>query len=232
MKKIMVILLVIMLVCSLLSACSGAPAASPALNSSAPSQPIKSDNTPERPSASESDTQDQPTQSNTPGLPSTPDGAADGLAQQFLDSLENCPYVEDENNRIGFDIDRIEKDGDDYVVYWTSTNAAIAKNPSNVAYAFSLITFYNPEDYSNSYQGFTMENGQMNVDFAAGESISYDHVRVKLPTASKVVYMFFAGAENGPEELYTVPLFYTLILDDNPHVFESAPRAANGLFSE
>ena len=65
-----------------------------------------------------------------------------------------------------------------------------------------------------------------------GEHVSFDHERVKFSTASLVGYMFFAEAEDGPEELYTVPLFYTLIPDDNPHVLESTPRAANGLFSE
>ncbi len=71
----------------------------------------------------------------------------------------------------------------------------------------------------------------MSVSFGVGESISYDHVRVNFPTASKVVYLYFAGAES-PEELYTVPLFFTLVLDDDPHVYEAAPRAANGLFGE
>lgn len=156
-------------------------------------------------------------------------GDPDSMAKQFLAALKNCPSISEEDNRMGFGIDRIEKDGDDYVVYWTASNELISANPSNEAYAFSLITFYDPADYANSYQGFTMEDGRMQVQFGVGESISYDHVRVSFPTDSKVVYLYFAGAE-GPEEIYTVPLFYTLVLDDDPHVYESTPRAANGLF--
>lgn len=166
------------------------------------------------------------------GLVSTAmgEGSPEQRARAFVDALDNCPLVEEKDNQIGFGIDCIEKDGDDYIVYWTSTNDMIRKNSGNMAYAFSQITFYDPEDYTKSYQGFTVENGKLNVNFHAGESISYDHVRISFPTPSSVVYMYFAGAVDAPKELYTVPLFYTLILDDQPRVLEDTPRAANGLF--
>ncbi len=157
---------------------------------------------------------------------------AEALAQGFLEQLENCPFVKPEDNRIGFGIDRIEKDGDNYFVYWSSTNDMINQNPNNMAYAFSLITFYDPEDYSNTYQGYTVVDGKINLNLVGGEEISYNHVRVNFPTSSKIVYMYFAGAPDGPDELYTKPLFYTLILDDNPRVYETTPREANNLFGE
>lgn len=153
-------------------------------------------------------------------------------ARAFVDALSDCPLVEEKDNQMGFGIDRIEKDGDDYIVYWTATNDLIRKNSGNTAYAFSLITFYDPEDYTKSYQGFTVKDGKISVSFHEGERISYDHVRVSFPTPSSVVYLYFAGAVDGPEELYTVPLFYTLILDDQPRVLEDTPRAANGLFEQ
>ncbi len=158
--------------------------------------------------------------------------SAEAQAQGFLDKLENCPPVKPEDNRIGFAIDRIEKDGDNYFVYWSSTSDMINRNPNNMAYAFSLITFYDPEDYSNAYQGYTVENGKISLSFVNGEEISYNHVRVNFKTPSKVVYMYFAGAPAGPAEIYTVPLFYTLILDDNPRNYETVPRAANNLFGQ
>jgi hypothetical protein len=46
------------------------------------------------------------------------------------------------------------------------------------------------------------------------------------------VYLSFSGAPDGPEQLYTLPLFYTLILDDNPRVYEDTPRAAGTLFAQ
>ncbi|MCE5343750.1 MAG: hypothetical protein LLF96_09270 [Eubacteriales bacterium] len=167
---------------------------------------------------------------NTVSLAESQD--VDAVAQGFLDALDNCPPVSTDENLIGFSIDKIEKDGDDFIVYWSATNEIISGNSSNVAYAFSLIKFYDPEDYTNAYQGYTVQDGEMHVDFSAGESISYDHVRVRFSTPSNVVYLYFAGAPDGPEQIFTVPLFYTLILNDEPRVLEETPRAANDLFAE
>lgn len=172
----------------------------------------------------------EPTPEPKPAPPAAAPAEADALARGFLDGLEDCPYVAPEENLIGFHITKIEKDGGDYIVYWGSTNDTITGNSGNIAYAFSLIKFFDPEDYTNTYQGFTMDGSSMQVDFKEGEFISYDHVRVTFDTPSDVVYLYFAGAADGPEELYTVPLFYTLILDDNPRVFEDTPRAAGSLF--
>lgn len=163
----------------------------------------------------------------------------DAVAMGFISALDNCPLISPEENLMGFSVDQITKDGDDYVVYWSATNEMITGNSAfaaytsaNAAYAFSLIKFYDPENYANTYQGYTVQDGKMQLPFASGERISYDHVRVSFSTPSKVVYLYFAGAPDGPRQIYTVPLFYTLILNDDPHVLEDTPRAANGLFDE
>lgn len=153
------------------------------------------------------------------------------VAKKFLEALENCPNVSPEENKLGFGIDRIEKDGDDYFIYWTATNELLYRNPDNIPYIFSLISFYDPADYSRSYRGFEIKDGDIVRTLKVGESLSCDHVRVNFETDSKVVYMYFKGVEE-PEEIYTLPLFYTLILDDNPRVVEEVPRAANGLFDQ
>ena len=162
------------------------------------------------------------------GAPADPEASA----KAFLDALPAAVPLTPEQNLIGFSIDRIEQDGDDYVVYWRSTNDLINQNSSNVAYTFSLIRFYDPADLSRSYQGFEVVDGKLSVSFEAGETIAYDHVRVRFTTPSRVVYLSFSGAPDGPEQLYTVPLFYTLILDDNPRVYEDTPRAAGTLFAQ
>lgn len=150
-------------------------------------------------------------------------------AQEFLDALENCPPVEEEENKLGIGVDRIEKAGDDYYIYWTANEELVSKNSPNMAFVFFNLSFYDPEDYSRSYRDFEEKDGQMTKTFKEGEFIGYDYVRVNFKTDSKVVYMYFKGVEE-PEYVYTVPLFYTLILDDNPRVFEGVPRVANGIF--
>lgn len=157
--------------------------------------------------------------------PDAPDSEA--LAMQFLSALENCDPVEDGENMMGFAVTGIEKDGEDYIVNWTFSNDIIAGSAQNMAYAFSLMTFYDPEDLSHSYQGFTLENGSLQVDFEEGESISYDHVRIRsdaFTTDSGVVYLYFGGAPDEAEAIRTVPMFYTLILGDEPKLAEDTPR--------
>lgn len=157
--------------------------------------------------------------------PDAPDSEA--LAEQFLAALENCDPVGDGENMMGFAVTGIEKDGEDYIVSWTFSNDIIAGSAQNMAYAFSLMTFYDPEDLSHSYQGFTMDNGSLQVDFEEGESISYDHVRIRsdaFATDSGVVYLYFEGAPDEAETIRTVPMFYTLILGDEPKLAEDTPR--------
>lgn len=231
MKKILTLLLGLMLICSLFSACSGSQEVSPNTQSNTPDISVNSENAEESTPTQENENSDQSIESNKPDESAAPSGTPDEMARQFLDALENCPPVKAEDNRMGFGIDRIEKVGDNYDVFWKTTTEI-----DNRA-AFFMITFYDPADYSNIYQGFTKdENGRTKVEFSEGESTNYDHVRVKFTTDSKVVYMFFEGWEDVPKEhyekYYTVPLFYTLILDDNPHVLESTTRAANGIFGE
>jgi len=158
---------------------------------------------------------------------------SEALAAQFLAELERCDPVEADDNRMGFSVTGIEKDGSDYIVNWSFSNEIIAYNAQNMAYAFSLVTFYDPEDLDRSYQGFTIENGSLQVSFEPGESISYDHVRIRsdeFSTDSGVVYMYFEGAPDEADSIRTVPMFYTLILGDEPKLAEEAPRNGAMLF--
>jgi hypothetical protein len=139
--------------------------------------------------------------------------------------------VETADDSIGLGIKNIEKNGDEFTVHLSYKNDIINNSPENITYADTLITFYDPQDYTHTYQAFDKdEEGKIVFHFKAGDSLSrMDYVHVNFPTPSKVVYMYFAGAPDVPN-LYTVPMFYTLILDDDPRVFEPQPRAANGIF--
>lgn len=153
-------------------------------------------------------------------------------AQGFVVKLRGAKPVSADENKIGLAIKSITKSGDDYIVTWDASNDIIASNTDNQTRVLSQIYFIDPEDYSNNYQTFTVEDGKMHFNFETGDEISMKAMRVKFVPKCKVMYMYFTGipAEGNPPELYTVPLFYTLVLDDKPHVLEEAPRHALQFF--
>ena len=154
------------------------------------------------------------------------------LARGFVDALGNCSLVEEKDNKIGFGIGKIEKVGDNFIVYWTSTNELLTVPPFSINNQINQmkisirITFFDPQDYTHHYAKTAAD---FPTEVKGNEA--FDNISINLPTSSNVVYVYFNGIED-PSEMYTVPLFYTLILDDNPRLLEDQPRAANGIFDK
>ncbi|MDR2451586.1 MAG: hypothetical protein LBE85_07435 [Candidatus Accumulibacter sp.] len=156
-------------------------------------------------------------------------------AKIFLDRLPGAVPVTDEENKVGLYIENITKSKGDYVVDYRCTNKIISGNSNNMALLMTQIYFIDPESYENHYQPFTIKDGKVNVVFEQGDEIGYPIRRIKFEPPSKIMYMYFSGIEKGgnnPPELATVPLFFTLVLGDNPQVFERTPRHAGNLFDE
>jgi hypothetical protein len=95
---------------------------------------------------------------------------------------------------------------------------------------YTMFTFYDPEDYTSTSVGYTVENGYKMCRLY-GQTSTMKQVPVYLTTPSDVVFLYFPGLDYLPE-MYTVPLFFTLVMGDTPHVYEATPRLANGLFAE
>ena len=156
-------------------------------------------------------------------------------ASLFLNNLNGAVPVKKEDNLIGLSISSVSKSGNDYIVSWTSSNDLIKNSSSNQAYLLSQIHFIDPENYENNYQPFTIENGKISRTFEAGDEISNQVERVKFEPPSKVMYVYFKGVEKSPgnpSELYTVPLFFTIVLGDTPYILEQTPRYAGTMFDK
>jgi len=156
-------------------------------------------------------------------------------AIQLLGRLEKAAPVAKEENLVGLSIASVKKSGDDYIVRWASTNDMIEKNPGNQAFLLTQIYYIDPEKYEHHYQPFTVEDGKINRTFAAGDEISNQVARVKFEPASKIMFVYFKGVDKSPQNpatLYTVPLFFTIVLGDEPYVLEETPRHAGTMFSE
>jgi len=154
-------------------------------------------------------------------------------ALQFLNNLNGAVPVKKEDNLIGLSISSVSKSGNDYIVSWASSNELIKNSNSNQAYLLSQIHFIDPENYENNYQPFTIENGKINRTFESGDEFSNQVERVKFEPQSKVMYVYFKGVDKSswnPAEIYTVPLFFTIVLGDTPYVLEQTPRYAGTMF--
>jgi hypothetical protein len=156
--------------------------------------------------------------------------SADDLAKGFLDGLPDCTPVVPEDNLIGLAVDAIDIIDGEYVLTWSSTNERIQNYADNSTVLYTMLTFYDPEDYTKTSVGYTTENGYKMCRIF-GQTSTMKQVPVYLTTPSNVVFMYFPGIDYLPE-MYTAPLFFTLILGENPHVYEATPRLANGLFPQ
>lgn len=173
----------------------------------------------------------------TAGLGQAASTSPKDRAASLLDALDDAPLVGEEDNRMGLSVRKIEKapEGEDYLVWWSASNDMVLNNGGNAALVLSKMTFIDPEDYENTYQAFTLEDGQLSRAFEEGDEISNFFMRMKLVPQSGVVYLAFDGAtveEGAPEQLHTIPLFFTLVLGESPEVYEAQPRASQGRFDE
>jgi hypothetical protein len=161
-------------------------------------------------------------------------------AKMFLNKLPNAVPVTDAENKIGLSIKSITKSDGDYIVDYYCTNELVSnrsynQSSDNLKILTTQIYFIDPENYDNHYQPFTIVDGEMKMTFKAGDRIGFPLRRISFEPPSKVMYMYFVGVEKGgdnPPELYTVPLFFTLVLGDNPQVFEEIPRHAGNIFDK
>jgi hypothetical protein len=157
-------------------------------------------------------------------------------AKIFLERLPDAVPVTDNENKAGLYIESVTKSKGDYMVNYRCTNEILSGNSNNMGFLMTQIYFIDPENYENSYQPFTVkENGEAEFAFEQGDEMGLPIRRIKFEPPSKVMYMYFVGIEKGgnnPPELATVPLFFTLVLGDNPQVFEKTPRHAGNLFDE
>ena len=161
--------------------------------------------------------------------PNEPDSMK-ARALAYLDELD-CPVMEDNENRVGIRIRSIEKVDDGYKICWDSD-----MGDSNAAYMFSLMRFFDPDDYSNNYQPFTISDGSLTYTFGEGDWISYKEFRVRdFEPDCMMFYLYFEGAlesMGAPPDIQTDPLFFTFVLGDEPELVEESPRFANGIFAD
>ncbi|MDR1161078.1 MAG: hypothetical protein LBK45_01945 [Tannerellaceae bacterium] len=152
-------------------------------------------------------------------------------AKAFLDKLGELEPVTESENMIGLFIESVTKSGDDYIVNYGAKNSIIDNSPDNKKYLMTQVYFIDPENHENRYQPFTIENNELKFSFSAGDEIGFPIRRIKFEPPSKVMYMYFTGIEKSASEvLYTEPLFFTIILGDNPSVLEDTPRHARDVF--
>ncbi len=139
--------------------------------------------------------------------------------------------VTDSDNLMGIHLEevRFDDDGDVYI-QWAFTNDIMR---SNKPYAFTQIRFFDPDDLSVHYAAFKLnDDNTFSMNFKAGDEIgSYDFVHLnheEFNPESGVIFMYFNGSgEDAPEEIYTVPLVFTIYTgSDGPHAVEDTPRYA------
>jgi hypothetical protein len=157
---------------------------------------------------------------------------AKASAKAFLNKLPDATPVTDTENKVGMLIESITRSGGDYIVSYKCTNNMIWGSPKNRQFLMTQVYFIDPENIENNYQPFTRKaDGTASVTFKSGDAIEYPIRRIAFEPPSKVMYMYFVGiGSDGPQELRTVPLFFTLVLGDKPYVYEKTPRHAKGLF--
>jgi len=149
----------------------------------------------------------------------------------FLDKLGNPVPVQQSENMVDLSIRSVTKSGNDYIIDYNAGNSIISGNSGNRLYLMTQVFFIDPENFENIYQPFTIDDGKISVTLEAGDIIEYPVRRIKFEPPSKIMYMYFTGIEKSvSDDLYTVPLFFIIILGDNPHVYEQTPRHAGDLF--
>jgi ankyrin repeat protein len=155
-------------------------------------------------------------------------------AKAFLEKLPGATPVTDAENKAGLFIEDVIKSDSDYIVNYKCTNNIIWGSNDNRAILMTQIYFIDPEKYENTYQPFTIkENGSLSFSFKEGDEIGFPIRRITFEPPSKVMYMYFEGiGSNVSRELQTVPLFFTIVLGDNPYVYEEKPRHAGNLFAD
>jgi hypothetical protein len=159
--------------------------------------------------------------------PKTKEGKA---AKAFLRKLEDAEPVTELENSIELYIESIRRSKGDYIVDYACKNQSIWKSSNDRTLLMTMIYFIDPENYENNYQPFTRdEDGKLRVNYDAGDEIGVPVRRIKFEPPSKVMYMYFIGTNDSPL-FHTVPLFFTIVLGDNPYVLEKTPRHANKIF--
>ena len=146
----------------------------------------------------------------------------------YLNAL-GCPIMDENDNRIGIRVRKIEKVDDGYKIYWDSDMGS-----GMAAFMFSLMRFFDPDDYSNNYQPFTISDGSLIYTFGDGDLIGYTEFRVRdFEPDCMMFHLYFEGAlesMGATPDIQTDPLFFTFLLGDEPVLVEESPRYANGIF--
>jgi hypothetical protein len=160
-------------------------------------------------------------------------------AKELLAQLQNATPVTDEENKLGLYIESVTKSDSGYLVDYGYSAIHVSRTDDQKIklYVTRQIYFIDPENYENNYQPFTLEeDGTMRLTHDKGDEIGFPFPvrRIKFEPPSKVMYMYFTGIKDEGDDkmskLATVPLFFTLVLGDNPQVFEKTPRHAKKLF--
>ncbi len=149
-------------------------------------------------------------------------------AIRLMNSVEGATPVELDNNKLLLYVDSIKVSKEGYDVYMKCHNSRVR---NAFAGTITAITFVDPENYKNNYRPYTIdENGYM---VFSGQTTMDETMIItsKLKPASKVMFVYFGGVQE-PEVFRTVPMFFTLVLGDNPYVLERLPRHAGAGFYE
>ena len=157
-------------------------------------------------------------------------GASYSLKEKALKYVEalDCPIMSEEENKVNFRIESIEKKGDNYKIRWGGNFSG------NEMFVFTKIHYFDPEDFTNHYQPFTIADGKIDLNFEEGDLVSpLLEYRIRFEPECQIVYLYFEGlleSMGAPPEIQTEPLFFTIVLGDEPELLEDSPRLANGIF--
>ena len=150
-------------------------------------------------------------------------------ATQLLNGLEEAISVIPKDNPLGLSVDSVKKSEDGYDVFINWSNKSIQGIHGALA---NKTYFFDPENFKNFFPMLD-ENGMKNLTFSVNSIDGTLIISVKLKPASEVMYVYFNGIKDpDPEYLHTVPLFFTIVLGDDPFVLEQTPRHAGTLFNE
>ena len=156
----------------------------------------------------------------------------DSTAKAFLEKLSQAAPVTEADNKAGIFIESVTRSGEDYIVNYKCTNTVLWGSNQNRMFLMTRVYFVDPEKYENTYQPFVRKkDGTASFNFKEGDELGFPVRRIAFEPPSKVMYLYFMGiGSDSPKELQTVPLFFTIVLGDNPHVHEATPRYAGELF--
>ena len=234
-KKVSAILLVMVMMFSLNACGQSQPSAANDAQESASSSAAQTAVTQEDAAASESEEalteigEEEEETGAEEAAASSAAGREDALA--MISKAGIGDIVSDSDNLMGMGLKdvHVEDDGDLYVS-WAFTNEMMR---GNMSYAYTRVRFFDPDDLSTPFTAFTInEDDTFSVTIKTGDQLgSYDYVHVKheeFDPDSGVIFMYFDGSgEGAPDELYTVPLVFTIYKDsDGAHTVEDLPRYA------